>query len=269
MYLLKKQFYLIVFCLLLTTTPVSAADFKITTPYWGVEENTYVNDKYGLKMEDSQSTQGLYFQSVNPEKYQWNLFVYRTEDINYSDLAGVNFIFDRYFGADADVKNLIGLGMNYIRMDLSGENIPTDTGNLGAFQLDQEISSLYLRIGRKYDYNPGGVNCSFLPWIGGQLDQTRGTGLVDPYGPAIIPIKTDDDQYSWIAGINLKVDFHHFLQLEAKHSIAYNNDDTLNRSSAMANLFFTKNLGLSYRYNYHQTTVGKDSYNILGLAVLF
>ncbi|MGE5607586.1 MAG: hypothetical protein ACM3YE_18075 [Bacteroidota bacterium] len=259
MYLSKKHLYLMVLCFLLNTQPVLAADFAIITPYCGVEDNTYSNKEYGLEMTDSQPTKGLYFQSIDTEKFQWNLFVYRTEDINYSNLAGVNFMFDRYFGAGAKIKNLIGLGTNYLWMDPAEETIPAN------FQLEQEIFSLYLRIGRKYDYNPGGVNCSFLPWIGGQLDQTRGT--VDPPGPNAF--KTDDDQCSWIAGINLKADFHNFLQLEAKHSIAHNKHDTLNKSSAMANLFFTKNLGLSYRYNYQQTTAGKDSYQLLGLAMLF
>lgn len=270
MCLLKKQFYLIAFCLLLNTGPVSAADYKIVTPYWGVEENIYLNEKYGLEMKDSQTTKGLYLQSVNPEKYQWNVFIYRTEDINYSDLDGVNLIYDRYFGADAKVKNLIGLGVNYFRLDLAGENIPVNTGiRLDAFNLDQEITSLYLRIGRSYKYNQGQTSYSVLPWIGRQLDQSRGTGLVDLPGPKAIVIKIDEDQYSWIAGVNLKANWRHFLQLETKHSITYTDTDYLNKSSAMVNLFLTKNLGLSYRYNYHQTTVGKDSYHLLGLAVLF
>ncbi len=269
MSLLKKQFYLIAVCLLLTAAPVLGSDFKVITPYWGVVENAFVNDKFDLELKDSQPTKGLYFQTVDPDKYQLNLFIYRTEDINYSDLAGVNFIYDRYFRAEAKVKNLIGLGVNYLRIDLSGKSIPAKTGSLDTFNLDQKISSLYLRIGRNYSYNQGQTSYSVLPWIGGQLDQSRGTGLVDPPGPNSIPIIINTDQFSWIAGVNLKANWRHFLQLETKHSIAYFNSDHLNKNSAMVNLSLTKNLGLSYRYNYHQTTLGKDSYHLFGLAVLF
>ncbi|MGE5583899.1 MAG: hypothetical protein ACM3X9_15385 [Bacillota bacterium] len=57
--------------------------------------------------------------------------------------------------------------------------------------------------------------------------------------------------------------------MEAKRSAVYNADYFLNKGSAIANLFLTRNLALSCRYNYQETTTGKDIYNILGIAAVF
>lgn len=251
----QKQLVLVTTFCLLFTTPVFGADLTIITPYWGTEDNTF--DQYGLKLSDSQTTKGLFIQSINPETYQWNVFIYQTENINYSDLWGVNFIYDLYLGADPKTKNVIGIGMNYFEMDLEGED---------SLNLDLTIFSPYLRIGKYYNFGKDKLHCTLLPWIGGQLDHSR--VLVDP-SPRAATFKIDDDQYFWIAGLNLKVNFSHYLQLEAKRSVAYSRDYFLDKSSAMVNLFLTRNVGLSYRYNYHETTAGEDSYNILGVAIVF
>ena len=81
---------------------------------------------------------GLYLQSINPERYQWNLFIYRTENINYADLTGANFIYDCYYGRDTNVKNAVGMGINYLHLDLAGKNAATSMGTLNGFNLDQD-----------------------------------------------------------------------------------------------------------------------------------
>jgi hypothetical protein len=73
MNLLKKQIVLVILLSFFCEIPVMAADLKIITPYWGIEENTFQNN--GLKLKDSQEMKGLFIQSINPEKYQWNLFI--------------------------------------------------------------------------------------------------------------------------------------------------------------------------------------------------
>lgn len=211
---LKNLTMAIALCLGMITAPVLAADLKIGTLYWGTEENTYRNEAYGVEMNDSQPTNGLYLQSINPEKYQWNLFVYRTQDINASDLLGANFIYDHYFGVDDHAKNVIGVGANYLQMDLDGTGILTSLGALDAFKLDQDITSLYVRIGRSYNYGENQLRFTVMPWAGGQWDQSRGKGLVDFPGPGSVRFEIDEDGYSWIGGVNLKADYHHFLQVE-------------------------------------------------------
>lgn len=257
----------IVFALFLFAVPAFGADFTIVTPYLGTENNTYIDDQYGIEFNDSQPTKGLFIQSINPEKYQWNVFLYQTPEINYSRLWGINFIYDRYFGGDA--KNVIGVGANYFEMTLAGEDISTPEGNLDAMNMNLTIFSPYIRVGKYFGFGQKQLRWTLLPWIGGQMDISRGSGLIDFPGPGSAPFNINDNQFSWIAGVNLKVDFSHYLQLELKRSVAYHSDQFFNKSSAMMNLFMSRNIGLSYRYNYNETTMGKDSYTMFGMAIVF
>lgn len=88
-----KQLVIIMF-LFLFAVPAFGSDFTIVTPYLGTENNTYIDNQYGIELNDSQLIKGLYVQRINPEKYQWNAFLYQTPDINYSNLWGINFIYD-------------------------------------------------------------------------------------------------------------------------------------------------------------------------------
>ena len=266
-----KQLLLLLALGLLINTPVLGAEVQIIAPYFGTEENTYTDDTYGLDLRDSGPMKGLYFQTIDTEKYQWNLFLYQTTDINYSEIQGANLIFDYYFGADPDHKKVIGIGANYFKLDLAGEDVPTKVGVLDAFQVDLTIVSPYLRVGQYFTYDHGQTQCTILPWVGGQWDLSRGDGSVDPPGPwpPTIAFEVDDNQFSWIAGVNLRVQFSHFLQLEAKQAVTYTDGEYFSKSTALVNLFMTRNLGLTYRFNYHETTMGTDSYNLLGLAVVF
>ncbi len=269
--LLKKLLLAVGLLTILWATPAMAEQITIVTPYWGMEENTYQNDEYGLKLKDTQATKGLYLQSIDTEKYQWNLFLYRTSDINDSDLTGANFIYDYYFAADAKGKNAVGVGVNYLQLDLSGKNLPLigSPMPLPGFDLDLDVASLYLRAGRYFNYDAGSFQGTVFPWVGGQLDHQTGDGLADYPGPGFAAFKIDDDQYSWIAGLNFKATYHHFLQLDAKHTVTYNHDGYYNKDTAMVNLFFNQRWGLSYRYNYQETSVGNDRYHLFGVAMVF
>jgi len=265
----RTIFFLVILLSFFSGISVMADDLKIITPYWGTEENTYQNNQYGLNLKDSQTMKGLYLQSIDTERYQWNLFIYRTENINYADLTGVNFIWDCYYGKDTNDKNAVGIGINYLHLDLAGKNVPTSIGALNGFALDQDTSSLYVRFGKYYNHALDDLNWTLMPWLGGQMDHSEGDGLVDPSGHGTITFKVNEDQYYWIAGLNFKADFRHFLQFEAKHTITFNHDDYFHKNTAMINLFVNPNWGLSYRYNNQETACGNDKYHILGLAVLF
>lgn len=195
----QKQLILTVTFLLFFTAPVLGANLTVITPYWGTEENSYTNTEYGLELKDSQETNGLYIQSINPEKYQWNVFLYRTTDINHSDLWGVNFIYDYYFGK-AGTKNVVGFGMNYLNMGLAGEGIPAKAGNLDALKLDLTVFSPYIRLGKYYNFNEENFHCTLLPWIGGEVDQSRGSGLADFPGPGAAVFEIRDEQISGSPG---------------------------------------------------------------------
>jgi len=56
----KMTIYGIVMVLLFIGTPVSAETLTIVTPYYGTEENTYIDNSYGLKLKDAQNTKGLF-----------------------------------------------------------------------------------------------------------------------------------------------------------------------------------------------------------------
>ncbi len=54
----------------------------------------------------------------------------------------------------------------------------------------------------------------------------------------------------------------HFIELQAKYKATFNADDLLHTVDALANVFFTRHWGLSYRFKYMQTTDGSTSYHI-------
>lgn len=267
----KLLILLITLGLLLLAVPVLGADLTIIAPYYGTENNTYIDNQYGLELKDSSPMKGMYIQSIDFKKYQWNLFIYQTDDINYSDISGVNFIYDRYFGSDESGKYVFGVGMNYLDINMAGSQIPTAMGPLDGFDMDLAVSSLYLRFGKYVNLGQTSdpVHLTILPWIGGELDHSRGTGLVDFPGPGSVGFQINDDQYSWIAGINFRLTIYHFIDIEAKHMITYNHDQCYNKSTALVNLFFSRNLGLSYRYNIQEDSMGKDSYGLWGIVFMY
>lgn len=263
-------------CLLLAllaapVRPLAAAPAGVTvvTPYLGVEKNIYRNRDYGLNLADSATMKGLYVQSVQPGRRQWNCFFYRTADINYSELSGVHAIYDHYFGRSEGRRNVAGIGANYLRLDGAGRQVPTATGILDGFSLSLDTLSLYARAGRNYDLDRARTRWSVMPWAGFQYDRTRGSGLVDFPGPGTAAFTVDSDRHYLITGLNLKAVIHHFLHLELKHNLTLDRDDTFHKTSAMANIFFTRHLGLSWRYNRQETTVGRDRYHLFGAAVVF
>ncbi len=255
----------LILCLWFIGTSAFAESVTIVTPYFGTEENTYIDESYGLKLKDSQNTKGLFIQSINPDEYQWNAFFYNTNNINDSDLLGLNFIYDRYFGKTQKVQNVVGIGANYLKMKLDSVNVP----GLSEFQMDQDILSLYLRIGRYYKFDQGRFNFTVMPWMGGEWDHSEGTVLTDYPGPGSATSEIEDNQYSCIAGMNFKMNFRPFLQIEAKPGITYLDGECYWKKSAMVNVFLTKNIGLSYRYDYHENSSGKDTLSIFGVAVVF
>ena len=87
-----------------------------------------------------------------------------------------------------------------------------------------------------------------------------------PRTAAVVDESIDDETFYGIAGLSLSATIFHFIELQAKYKATFNADDLLHTVDALANVFFTRHWGLSYRFKYMQTTGGSTSYHIGGIA---
>jgi hypothetical protein len=144
----------------------------------------------------------------------------------------------------------------------AGEIVPGST-----FQLPLKVYVPYARAGH-YFYlgSRDRVLRSIFPWAGAEYDITRGTITMVPGPP---PLSIDDETFYGIAGLSLSATLFHFIELQAKYKANFNADDLLHTVDALANVFFTRHLGLSYRFKYMQTADGSTSYHIAGIAFVF
>jgi len=78
-----------------------------------------------------------------------------------------------------------------------------------------------------------------------------------------------EETFFGIGGISVSATIMHFIELQAKYKATFNADDFLNTFDAMANVFFTRHWGVSYRFKYMQSTSGSTSYHIGGVAYVF
>jgi len=249
----------------------SARDIRIVCSYIGPVTDVYKNEERNLDLKDNSLLKGIFFQWVNPDRYQWNAFVYQSSDINYSTLWGSHFIFDYYFLSGERGKFVTGAGIEYLKIDMDADSNITP---LTDFELQNNLFIPYVRFGYKFQFNHGNFKISVLPWTGAEYQGVRGglTMVVDPPGPAPATTTQDDidnNDYLGIAGINLKVNLFHLLDLEAKYNGTFNTKVYYSTRTAMINLFFTRQWGISYRVKYMELEKGSDLYNIFGIAFVF
>jgi hypothetical protein len=250
----------------------SAESIRIITPYLGSIRNVYENKEYGLDLEDSSLLKGLYAQWINTQRFQWNLFVYQSSDINYSTLWGGHFILDYYFGVRGRAKYVAGTGIEFIHLDMNaGSNI---TG-LSDFRLENTVLIPYLRFGRYFPVGrgdpKGGSSVMLLPWIGIQPELVRGDISFNFGGPFPPPVDEEikEDTLYAIAGLNARVVLYHFIELEAKYHGTFNAADYFSTVSAMANFYASRHVGFSYRFKFMETSSGSNTYHMGGIAFLF
>jgi hypothetical protein len=266
---MKKGVILLIAIVLGSTAAKAAAqDIRIVVPYVGVITNEYEDSDKNLDLEDTGLLTGLYFQWVNPEKYQWNAFVYHSPDVNYSTIWGGHFIFDYYFAGDRLGKYVAGAGIELIRIDMdAGDNIMP----LQDFTLTNTVTVPYLRAGKYFLFGHGPVGVSVLPWAGIQPEFYAGDlEFSAVFGPPT-PVKESFDDSDWygIAGLNLKINLFRFLDIEGKYQGTFNGDDYRSTWSALVNVFLSRSLGLSYRFKYMETSSGSDLYHLAGAAFVF
>lgn len=217
--------------------------------------------------DDSNYMGGIFVQMINTEYFQFNDFVYGSKDINDSDIIGNHLIFDFYpidfpFG-----KTVIGAGVDYI-------NVKTETEFI---ELENEIWAFYGRIGQYLDYNLNeNIKISLLPWIGYEYEKVKTEGTMNLVIPPMmiemdVDLDDEDTDYYLMTGINLGIDYSHFLQVKLKYSRKYEVEEKEypNSYSAMINVFFSRHVGLSYRFKQMDVQTGMNRYNMLGLMVTF
>jgi hypothetical protein len=258
---------------LVSAASARAEDMRIVAPYAGILSNVYADESTGLDLKDSGFLSGLYFQWINPERYQWNAFVYYAPDVNYTRTIGGHFIFDYYFGPDWYGKFVAGAGLAAINNKFDAGS---DIAPFSDFTMDYTIWVPYLRAGKYFKTKVGPADLSLLPWAGVQPEWIRGDLSMTmpahfPMPEMTIDSSMDDYSLYGIAGANLKVSLFHFVDLEGKYKATFDKSGLYSSVDALANLFFTRSMGLSYRYKYMESLdgTGSNSYHYFGLAYLF
>jgi hypothetical protein len=265
----KKKFAVLAL-LALAAGALQAENIRVVVPYLGAATNVYqkTDPMYTLDWNDTKLMEGLFFQWVNPDLFQANAFIYHSADINYSQLWGGHLIADFYVWSNPLGKAAVGAGFEMMRLDMdAGAAIVP----LADFQMPMKLYIPYARIGH-YFYlgSRDKVLLSIFPWAGAEYDVTRGTITLVPPGPPIPQeISIDDETLYGIAGLSVSATIFHFIELQAKYKVNFNADDVLHTVDTMANVFFTRHWGLSYRFKYMQTTDGSTSYHIGGIAYVF
>jgi hypothetical protein len=272
----KTHIRIVVLCILFLGAAVSlqARTLRIITPYVGALTNKYADDEYMLDLKDTALLTGLYLQWINTEKFQVNFFIYQSSDINYSNIWGFHFLFDYYFGVQENRKNTIGVGTEYISVNMTAGDAFTPLSN---FNLENDVWAPFVRVGRYFYFgSPERVRSYFLPWLGLEYDIVRGNvGFTMPNPAPPPPPSFDisepikDENFYGLVGLKFKTVIYHFVDIELKSSFAFNNDEFLTRLAAMANLYLGRHWGLSYRFLYTETMSGSNLYNIGGIAILF
>jgi hypothetical protein len=238
-----------------------AETITLAAPYVGWVTNTYENADYKLNLEDSGFLAGMYLQSINTSLYQWNAFAYYSPDVNYSTLWGGHFIVDFYPIGDFLGKYLVGAGVEVIRIDMdAGNNIKP----LEGFTLTNTILLPYARVGKYFVFGMGPLQISILPWVGATYESVTGNVKFSAVDETF-----DDSAWYATAGINLKLTLFRFIDVEGKYQATFDGDVYHPSYSVIANAFFSRNWGLSYRYKYMETSGGSDAYNLFGVAYVF
>jgi hypothetical protein len=245
-----------------------AEDIRIVAPYVGTL--TDVQDVSGVgEIDDTGLLMGLYFQWIKPEAYQWNVFTYYAPDVNYTSTIGGHLIYDRYFGHSSSGKFLVGAGLEVLRLNMdAGTNLGTDS-----FDMTMGFLIPYARVGKYFTAKTGPANLSLLPWIGvepqwlwGDLEMKM---TIPPRPQMTIEESLDDSALYAIAGLNLKVNLYHFIDLEGKYQATFDSSDYFNTWSAIANIYVSRSWALSYRFKFMETSQGEGYQNYFGVAHVF
>jgi hypothetical protein len=258
--------------LTLLAATLYAEDIRVVVPYLGMATNTYekTDPSYTIDWKDTKLMEGLYFQWINPDRFQANTFLYHSADINYSQLWGGHLIGDFYVLSDRLGKVAVGAGLEVLRLDNDAGDAESAQG-IFDLELPLTLYAPYARAGHYFFFGSSArVRVSVFPWLGAEYDITRGDISLTVIPPGMsIDESIDDETLYGLAGISLGATIMHFIELQGKYKLTFDADDLLSTWDAMANVFFTRHWGVSYRFKYMQNTSGSTSYHIGGIAYVF
>ncbi len=265
----------------ISSAAAQPTDIRIVAPYAGFVTSVYQRESGSgdIRLEDTDLMLGLYAQWIRTGTFQANAFLYHAPDVNYSSLWGLHTNVDFYFSL-GEIENLvIGGGVQLLTLDIDAGNNIVAVSPMGAevnlqdFSLKTTVVAPYLRTGRQYPFGDARTNVVIFPWVGGEVNLVGGDvsfGL--PIGPPPgmqIDESIDDTDLFALAGINVRATLWRFLQIEARYSAAFDPNTFLPRASVMTNVFFTRNLGVSYRVSAMESSTGSTVYHLFGLAGMF
>jgi len=225
-------------------------------------------------LNDSALMEGLFFQWINPERYQWNVFFYHAKDLNSSVLTGSHLIFDYYIHSDKKGKTALGLGIDFIGIRTDGENL----AGLKDFQMTNHIYAPYFRSGHYFNFGDKKHRFQAFPWAGYECDMLRGElsfliPSMDPSKQPDIPVDQDlDDHYNYgLLGLTLNAVFYHFLEIKFKihKKFDLDRDRELNYITFMSNIYVSRKWGISYRFKSMDEVIGENQYHLGGIAYIF
>jgi len=262
----------IILLFMFLSVSVQARHIRIITPYYGsVSNRLTIQNMSDLK--DTAPMCGIYFQWVNTERYQWNAFLYQVRDINQSRIFGSHFIFDYYTAGSETQKFVIGSGLDFIGIKTDGDVSPALTD----FEMTNHITALYARVGWQCVLGQPLNRLDLMPWNGYEHELVRGDIAFNilPAFPGMPSVSVndpiEDDYHYYLLGMNVRWHLYHFLEITGKYARKFSLDDRkdLNTVSAMANIFFSRHLGVSYRFKYMEVSICDNTYHMAGIAVIF
>jgi hypothetical protein len=248
-------------------TTARAETIRIVTPYIGALKNTYVEEEQGIDLEDTGFLTGVYLQWINTKRFQTNFFLYGSSNVNYSNIWGFHFLFDWYYDVQENQKNVIGIGTEYIRINMNAGDafVP-----LTDFTLTNNVITPFIRAGRYFYFGPQTFRSYLLPWFGIEYDMVRGdVSFVPPVPPMTRTADIRADYLFGLVGLKFKTVIYRFIDFELKSSVAFNADEVLPRFAGMFNIYLGRHWGLSYRFLFNQNISGSNLYNVVGIAIVF
>ena len=257
---------------LFITGVLHGKEFRIITPYIGTINNKLEVSDIDQKLDDSACMEGIYLQRIDPERYQWNVFLYYSNDINYSSILGNHFIFDYYLGKTRNGYYALGFGFEWLKIDTKTSSLD----GISDFSMLNNVYAPYIRAGKYFNFQLSNHPCTLFLWGGFESDILRGDlnfriPSYSPFMPEILVKEEINEHYEYsLAGIMLQATLHHFLQIKLKYHAKISTDDQniYHVASSMVNLYLNRHLGLSYRFKYMEGVIGDNVYHLLGLAFI-
>jgi len=259
----KRIFGFVLLVFAAAVSPLFAEDLAILCPYLGQLHDVQYSSN--LVLRDNALLKGFFVQGIGTDRYQCNAFLYQSTNINYSDIWGGHLSGDRYLLPGKIGELVAGGGAEYLFINTNaGDNIIP----LQSFLQKFNVFVPYGRVGYRFKYGLSDVKLTLLPWIGSQYEDVWGTMSMSMQGMGTDAAGLVERGFYGLTGINAHANFFHAFELEAKYFAAINHARYLNNTAFMANVFLTRHLGLSYRFEYMETDLGSDRYNMLGVAFL-